>query len=305
MPLELQWAVDERVEGLEALLQRVCEACFSLEGVKNAGMTVRIASKEEVHALNREMRGVDRETDVLSFPTAAFRPDRTAGRDPASVRRQYDPSLGWCNLGDCVISLSRAREQAREYGHSLARELGYLTAHSAFHLMGYDHENENDRAAMRQMEERVMRRVSLARTEEDTMTDQQLFDLACEAMHRAYTPYSNFKVGACLLSSDGRTFQGCNIENASYGATICAERSAVSRAVMEGARSFTAIAVVGSSAQAWPCGICRQVLNEFSDGMRVICGQYGQDFDVVPLAELLPHSFGPEHLGVQEDSDGK
>ena len=150
-----------------------------------------------------------------------------------------------------------------------------------------------------------MHRVSLARTEEDPMTDKQLFDLACEAMHRAYTPYSNFKVGACLLSSDGRTFQGCNIENASYGATICAERSAVSRAVMEGARSFTAIAVVGSSAQAWPCGICRQVLNEFSDGMRVICGQYGQGFDVVPLAELLPHSFGPEHLGVQEDSDGK
>ncbi len=65
MPLELQWAVDERAEGLEALLQRVCEACFSLEGVKNAGMTVRIASKEEVHALNRDMRGVDRETDVL------------------------------------------------------------------------------------------------------------------------------------------------------------------------------------------------------------------------------------------------
>ena len=68
---------------------------------------------------------------------------------------------------------------------------------------------------------------------------------------------------------------------------------------------ITAIAVVGSSAQAWPCGICRQVLNEFSDNMRVICGQYGQDFEVVPLAELLPHSFGPEHLGVQEDSDGK
>ena len=216
-------------------------------------MTVRIASKEEVHDLNREMRGVDRETDVLSFPTASFRPGRTAGMDPARVRRQYDPSLGWCNLGDCVISLSRAREQAREYGHSLARELGYLTAHSAFHLMGYDHENETDRAAMRQMEERAMHRVSLSRTEEEPMTDQQLFDLACEAMHRAYTPYSGFKVGACLLSSDGRAFQGCNIENASYGATICAERSAVSRAVMEGARSFTAIAVVGSSAQAWPC----------------------------------------------------
>ena len=304
MPLELQWAVDERVEGLETLLGRVCEACFALEGVQNAGMTVRIASAEEVHALNREMRGVDRETDVLSFPTAPFHPGRTAGKDPARVRRQYDPSLGWCNLGDCVISLSRARRQAREYGHSLARELGYLTAHSAFHLMGYDHENGADRAAMRQMEERAMACVSLPRTE-GAMTDQQLFDLACEAMHNAYAPYSGFQVGACLLASDGRTFQGCNIENASYGATICAERSAVSRAVTEGARRFTAIAVVGSGAPSWPCGICRQVLYEFSDDMRVICGQYGHGFEAVPLSELLPHAFGPESLGAQEDTNGK
>ena len=162
MPLELQWAVDERVEGLEALLTRVSEACFDLEGVKNAGMTVRIASKEEVHALNREMRGVDRETDVLSFPTASFRPGRTAGMDPARVRRQYDPSLGWCNLGDCVISLSRAREQAREYGHSLSRELGYLTAHSMLHLLGYDHETSGiDKMHMREKEEHVMTQLGL------------------------------------------------------------------------------------------------------------------------------------------------
>ncbi len=305
MPLELQWAVDERIDGLEELLSRVCEACFALEGVENAGMTVRIASAEEVRTLNREMRNIDRETDVLSFPGASFRPARTAGKDPARVRRLYDPSLGWRNLGDCVISLARAREQAREYGHSLAREIGYLTAHSALHLMGYDHENPRDRAAMRAMEERAMALVSLSRTEESSMTDQQLYDLACEAMHKAYAPYSNFKVGACLLAGDGRVFQGCNIENASYGAALCAERVAVGRAVSDGARSFTAIAVVGSGSQAWPCGICRQVLNEFSDNMRVICGQYGHGFEAMPLAELLPRSFGPENLGVQEDKHGK
>ena len=163
MPLELQWAVDECVEGLEALLQRVCEACFSLEGVENAGMTVRIASKEEVHALNREMRGVDRETDVLSFPTAAFRPDRTAGRDPARVRRQYDPSLGWCNLGDCVISLSRAREQAAEYGHSLKREYAFLIAHSMLHLMGYDHMEEAQAAEMEEKQRRILEELGIVR----------------------------------------------------------------------------------------------------------------------------------------------
>jgi cytidine deaminase len=128
------------------------------------------------------------------------------------------------------------------------------------------------------------------------MTDQQLFDLACEAMHRAYAPYSNFQVGACVLSSDGRTFQGLNIENASYGATICAERAAIANALTAGATRFSAIAVAGSGAQSWPCGICRQVLNEFSDDMRVIVGQCGRGFDVVKLSELLPHAFGPEHL---------
>ena len=150
------------------------------------------------------------------------------------------------------------------------------------------------------MEEKILSAVGMGREEAPQVSDEALLALARAAMERSYSPYSRYPVGAALLCADGSVYQGCNIENASYGATICAERSAVSRAVMEGARSFTAIAVVGSSAQAWPCGICRQVLNEFSDGMRVICGQYGQGFDVVPLAELLPHSFGPEHLGVQE-----
>ena len=131
------------------------------------------------------------------------------------------------------------------------------------------------------------------------MTDQQLYDLACEAMRRAYAPYSHFQVGACLLSDDGRVFVGCNIENASFGATICAERAAVARAVSEGARSFSAIAVVGSDSVAWPCGICRQVLNEFCKDMRVIAGQCGQGYETVLLSQLLPHSFGPGDLGGQ------
>ena len=85
----------------------------------------------------------------------------------------------------------------------------------------------------------------------------------------------------------------------SYGATICAERCAVSNAVIHGARRFTAIAIVGSSGWAWPCGICRQVLNEFSDDLRVIVGEYGGRFEVLPLSELLPKSFGPRDLGVE------
>ena len=107
-------------------------------------------------------------------------------------------------------------------------------------------------------------------------------------------------MGACILTEDGRTFQGCNFENASYGATICAERCAASSAIINGARRFTAIAIVGSAGYAWPCGICRQVLNEFGGGkLRVIVGDpEGKNLQVRPLSELLPESFGPEDLGI-------
>jgi cytidine deaminase len=129
------------------------------------------------------------------------------------------------------------------------------------------------------------------------MTDRELFERACEALEKAYAPYSGFKVGACALSEDGRVFTGCNVETASFGGTICAERTAIVKGVSEGARGFCAIAVVGEHGDAWPCGVCRQVLNEFSKDMRVICGNRSTGkFTVEPLSKLLPHSFGPEDL---------
>ena len=129
------------------------------------------------------------------------------------------------------------------------------------------------------------------------MTHQELLNLACQARENAYAPYSNFRVGACILAEDGRTFLGCNFENSSYGATICAERCAAGHAVVNGARKFQAIAVAANSA-AWPCGICRQVLREFacSLDMPVIVGPAGGEFTVKTLGDLLPESFGPEYL---------
>lgn len=300
MAIELQWdiPVPEGMEGLEALLDRVAEACFEAEGVKGAGFCVRIVDDARIQALNLDMRGIDSPTDVLSFPTVAYPAGKTAKDCPRRVSREYDPAMGCANLGDCVINLGRARAQAEEYGHSLQRELGYLTAHSAFHLMGYDHMNEEEKAIMRNMEERALGAVGITR-EGKTPTHEQLFELACEAMQNSYSPYSHFKVGACILTADGRTFKGCNFENASYGATICAERCAASCAIAAGARRFAAIAVVGSTAVAWPCGICRQVLREFSDlSLPVIVGQYGRGFTVKTLGELLPESLSPEDLGV-------
>ena len=294
MTLEIERLTDAAPEGAETLMQRVAEAACAEEGVERVRAFVRIVDDEEIHALNRETRGVDRPTDVLSYPSVNYKTG-TAKDNAARIRREYDPETGRSFIGDIVISIDRARAQAREYGHSLTRELGYLTAHAMLHLFGYDHMTDEDKPVMRDMEEKIMAQVGLQR-EEHMISDEQLIQMATEAMERAYAPYSNYKVGACLLSEDGRTFTGCNIENASFGATICAERAAVCKAVSEGARRFTAIAVVGSGSPAWPCGICRQVLNEFSDHLRVIAGQAGHGYEVMELEELLPKSFGPESL---------
>ena len=300
MAIELQWdiPVPKGMEGLEALLERVADACFDAEGVKGAGFCVRIVNDDQIRALNLAQRGINSPTDVLSFPAVAYPQGKTARDCPKRVSREYDPAMDCANLGDCVINLGRARTQAEEYGHSLQRELAYLTAHSAFHLMGYDHMNAEEKAAMRSMEERALSAVGITR-EGDVPSHEQLFALACEAMQNSYSPYSHFRVGACILTADGRTFKGCNFENASYGATICAERCAASCAIAAGARRFAAIAIVGEKAASWPCGICRQVLREFSDlSLPVIVGQYGKGFTVRTLDELLPESFGPEYLGV-------
>ncbi|MBR7188660.1 MAG: cytidine deaminase [Clostridia bacterium] len=300
MPIELQWEIPapDDLTSIEALLGRVAEACFHTEGIQGAGFAIRITDDGGIRSLNRLMRGIDRETDVLSFPTVDYPAGKTAAGCPKRLRREYDPYLGCVNLGDCVINLDRARQQAAEYGHPLSRELSYLTAHSAFHLMGYDHMKEDEKAVMRDMEERALASVGMTRDAEPVDFDG-LFAQACEAMQRAYAPYSRFQVGACILAGDGRTFQGCNFENASYGATICAERCAAGNAIVHGARRFRAIAVVGSTAVAWPCGICRQVLREFSDAsMPVIVGAFGKGYEVRTLGELLPEALTPEDLGV-------
>lgn len=119
----------------------------------------------------------------------------------------------------------------------------------------------------------------------------------------SYSPYSGFKVGASLLTADGRIYTGCNIENAAYTPTNCAERTAVFKAVSEGVLNFKAIAVIGGKSEepdsyAAPCGVCRQVLREFVDPETfvVLIAKNTQDYRECTLAELLPESFGPENL---------
>lgn len=129
------------------------------------------------------------------------------------------------------------------------------------------------------------------------MTEKELILRAKEAMTYAYAPYSKFQVGAALLAKDGRVFTGCNIENASYGATNCAERTAVFKAVSEGAREFEAIAIVASSGELIPpCGICRQVLAEFMPDGKVILDSDTKGMVTYTVRELLPAGFSAEDI---------
>ncbi len=126
---------------------------------------------------------------------------------------------------------------------------------------------------------------------------------AIMARKNSYCPYSGYAVGACVQTADGRNFSGCNMENASYGLTICAERIAIGKAISEGAERIVAIAIAGGKKdadvldEAFPCGACRQVLREFgSDDMQIIVAKSETEYRIFTLGELYPESFGPDHL---------
>ena len=128
------------------------------------------------------------------------------------------------------------------------------------------------------------------------MDEKKLYEIACGALENAYVPFSGFHVGAALLTSDGRVYTGVNVENSSYGATICAERTAFVKAISEGERSFKAIAVAGRAkdgawTEALPCGICRQFMYEFAPELMVITGTDKDHLNIRSLEELLPSGF--------------
>ena len=127
------------------------------------------------------------------------------------------------------------------------------------------------------------------------MDYQDMIAKAMEAREKAHAPYSHFAVGAALLARSGRIYTGCNVENASYGLSICAERTAVFKAVSEGERDFEAIAVVTEKGVT-PCGACRQVLMEFGEDIQVIVANGAGEYRVFGLRELLPEAFTPKHL---------
>lgn len=128
------------------------------------------------------------------------------------------------------------------------------------------------------------------------MDKRQLIEMALEAQKKAYVPYSNFHVGATVLMKDGSIYTGCNIEVSSYSPTICAERTAIFKAVSEGSREIDSIVIVGDADPTYPCGVCRQVIREFGRDAKIIIASSVDRYREYTIDDLLPHSFGPEDL---------
>ena len=129
------------------------------------------------------------------------------------------------------------------------------------------------------------------------MTKQELIQAAVSMQEKAYCPYSSFPVGAALECADGTVFTGCNVENAAFSPGICAERTAVAKAVSEGHRDFVRLAVAGRGKDfCTPCGVCRQVLEEFAPKLEILCVSGTGEVLETNLEELLPHGFGPKSL---------
>ena len=148
------------------LMQTCSQAAQKAEGVTlPLSVFIRVVDDDEIRAINREQRGKDASTDVLSFPTVNYPKGKTAGACERLLREEFDPDVDACAIGDIVISMDHVRAQAAEYGHSERRECGYLLTHGLFHLMGYDHMTDEDKPVMRAMEEKALASIGLTREE--------------------------------------------------------------------------------------------------------------------------------------------
>lgn len=271
-------------------------SCLSVAGIKAAcSFNLWLTDETGIKDVNRSWRGKDAVTDVLSFPSLNVHPGRLFDPDAEAALSVWDCDHAAFFLGDVMLCTQQTIRQAEQFGHSLKREASYLMVHGLLHLLGYDHVTVEDQQKMREQEEKT-----LQMTDKTKLRDQELLQAARQARQMAYVPYSKFRVGAALLGANGKVYTGCNVENASFGLTNCAERTAIFKAVSEGCQQFEAVAIAADQTAPWPCGACRQVLSEFAPALRVLV-TWGEDqVEETTLEHLLPHSF----LGFEEDAHG-
>lgn len=274
--------------------EQAFKACLCVEGITSpCSISLTLTDDERIREANKTWRNKDLPTDVLSFPSCDVSPGHLFQDSPAFIRESWDSDSASCFLGDIIINVKRAQEQAQEYGNSVFREMSYLFVHGVFHLIGYDHLSKEDQSAMRKQEEAALKFAF-----KDETLDAALLQSARDARKMAYVPYSNYRVGAALFCEDGTVLTGCNVENASFGLTNCAERTAIFKAISQGQKKFTTIAIAADQTAPWPCGACRQVMAEFAPTLRVLVTWGDGQVEETTLDRLLPHSF----FSFQEDA---
>ncbi|MGQ9474280.1 MAG: cytidine deaminase, partial [Candidatus Caldatribacteriaceae bacterium] len=208
----------------------------------------------------------DIDTDVIAFPYGENEKDKV-----------------W---GEILICIPVAQKQAGERKTKVEEEIIFLFIHGLLHLLGYRDTTAEERNAMDTKSAQFFCLFS------EWQLRKKLVQEACRAKNFAYAPYSRFRVGVALLGEGKKIFTGCNVENASFGLTICAERVALFKAVSMGIQKFEKIAIVSDSSKiCLPCGACRQVLAEFAPSLEVISATASLDFRIFRLEELLPHRF--------------
>lgn len=271
----------------QSRLAELEKAAILLQGLQKKYFTViRLTDEAGIQTLNKALRGIDQVTDVLSFPNFDLNSDNTLSDHHPGHPAAFDSEENAYFLGDIIICIPRLIKQAKAIGQAPQKELDYLLLHGLFHLMGYDHNTLKEKEMMREMEKRA-----LSSLEEASFSKEDLMALAKDAREASYSPYSRFRVGAALLCKDGRVFTGVNVENASFGLTNCAERTAVFKAISEGCKDFEAIAIASDEIAAWPCGACRQVLVEFAPHIKVYLAWGDNKSEESSLDLLLPHGF--------------
>jgi probable rRNA maturation factor len=189
-------------KNIENIMENAVEFCLVHEKIeKPSEVSILLVDDEKIREINNEQRGIDSSTDVLSFPIVEME-DGEIKSNLGDIDMEENIML----LGDIVISLETAYKQANEYGHSFERELAFLTTHGVFHLLGYDHEDEESEKNMLNKQEVVLGKMGLKRQdyEEDEILDCEiLVRKAIEEKEKAYAPYSGFKVGAAVLTETG------------------------------------------------------------------------------------------------------
>ncbi len=267
-------------DSYEQIFNDLAQKVFSHLNVSvNYVIDITIVNNNSIQEINREYRDKDYPTDVISF---AFFDDEN------EIVSSDLPN----SLGQIIISFEKAEEQAKLYKHSLNREMSFLFVHGLLHLLGYDHMKKDDELIMFSIQNEILGG--------NKMTKEELVAKAIEARELAYVPYSHFKVGAVIMTKDGRLFLGANIENSSYPCCMCAERNAIYNAYLHGVKKND-IAALALSADTdgpcSPCGACRQVLSELmpTDAPIYMSNLKGLIKETT-IAELLPYAFSEDDL---------